>query len=112
MPCTQGEVWWGPAPHKLDPAYRPWLLISDDSHPFADVECIAVGMTTQNHSDGIAVSDEAWIRGGSQKDAYISPWYVATIKQRDLDNQQGELADSLVADAIDAVHGYTPLPDR
>lgn len=69
-------------------------------------------MTTQNHPNGIAVPDEAWIRGGSQKDAYISPWYVTTIKQRDLDNQQGELASSLVADAVKALLNYTPFPDR
>lgn len=112
MAYMQGEVWWGPAPHKADPAYRPWLLISDNSHPFANVECIAVGMTTQNHPDGIVVPDEAWVRGGSQKDAYISPWYVTTIKQRDLDNLQGELANSLVAVAVEAVHDYTPLPSR
>lgn len=112
MANREGEVWWGPAPHESDPAYRPWLLINDDSHPFVDVECIAVGMTTQNHPDGTGVPDEAWVRVGSQNDAYISPWYVTTIQHRDLDNQQGELADSLVADAVKAVHGYMPLPVR
>lgn len=112
MAYTQGEVWWGPAPNKSDPAYRPWLVIGDDSHPFADVECIAVGITTQNHSDGIAVPDEAWVQAGSQKDAYISPWYATTIKQRDLDNQQGKLTKTLVADDINALDGYTPLPHR
>jgi hypothetical protein len=47
MKVTQGDVWWGPAPHKSDPAYRPWLVVSDDTHPFASEECIVVGMTTQ-----------------------------------------------------------------
>lgn len=109
MVGMQGEVWWGPAPHKSDPAYRPWLVISDTSHPFAAEECIVVGMTTQNHPAGIAVPDEAWARGGSKKDAYVSPWYVTTIKHRDLDNQQGTLTDAVVAAAIDALHGYTSL---
>jgi len=66
-------------------------------------------MTTQAHANAIAVPDDAWIRGGSQKDAYISPWYVTTIKHRDLDNQQGTLTASLVADALDALHEYTSL---
>jgi len=107
MTAVQGEVWWGPAPHKADSAYRPWLVVSDTSHPFSAEECIVVGMTTQNHPDGIAVPQKGWIRGGSNKQAYISPWYVTTIKQRDLDNQQGTLADSLVEAAIEALHGYT-----
>ncbi|MEE6210947.1 type II toxin-antitoxin system PemK/MazF family toxin [Salarchaeum sp. III] len=111
MEVSQGEVWWGPAPHKSSPAYRPWLVVSDASRPFADVECIVVGMTTQDHPEGIGVPDAAWIRGGSRKDAYVSPWYVATIKHSDLDNQQGELDQSLVADALDALHDYTSLAD-
>ena len=112
MTATQGEVWWGPAPQKSSPAYRPWLVVSDTSHPFASEECIAVALTTQNHPPGIAVPDSAWVRGGSNKDAYISPWYVTTIKHRDFDRQQGTLSDSLVAETIDALHRYTPSPDR
>jgi hypothetical protein len=83
--------------------------VSDTSHPFSAEECIVVGMTTRKHPDGIAVPDGAWIRGGSEKDVYVSPWYVTTIKHRDLDNQQGELADALVGDAIEALHDYTSL---
>jgi hypothetical protein len=111
MPVTRGDVWWGPAPHKSDPAYRPWLVISAGSHPFAEVECIVVGMTTQDHSDSIAVPDTAWLRGGSRKPAYISPWYVTTIKHRDLDNQQGELTETLIVEAIEALHAYTPVTE-
>lgn len=108
MAVTRGEVWWGPAPHKSSPAYRPWLVVNDTSHPFSDEECIVVAMTTQNHPDGIAVPEEAWVQGGSEKDAYVSPWYVTTIKQRDLDNQQGKLTDSLVADVVETLRGYIP----
>lgn len=109
MAGQQGEVWWGPAPHKSGPAYRPWLLVNNGSHPFSEVECIVVGMTTRNHPDGIAVPDEAWIRGGTEKDAHVSPWYVTTIKRRDLDTRQGELAESLVAETVEALHGYARL---
>lgn len=109
MTVARGEVWWGPAPHKSDPAYRPWLVVSDGDHPFADVECIVVAMTTTDHANSIAVPDTAWIRGGSDKEAYISPWYVTTIKHRDLDNQQGELAASLVDGASEALHEYTSI---
>ncbi|WP_181685871.1 type II toxin-antitoxin system PemK/MazF family toxin [Halorhabdus salina] len=110
MSGDQGDVWWGPAPHKADPAYRPWLVVSDSSHPFADEESIVVGLTTQRHPDSIPVPDDAWIRGGSEKRAYISPWYVTTVKDRDLDNLQGTLAESLVVEAIETLHQYTPVP--
>lgn len=111
MNGNQGEVWWGPAPHKSSPAYRPWVIISDTRHPFSETECIALGMTTQRHSAGIEVPDGAWIRGGADAQSYISPWYVATLKYADLDRQQGALSTGIVTDAIEALHEYTPRPD-
>lgn len=103
----RGEVHWGPAPHKDSPAYRPWLVVSDSSHPFADEECIALALTTQKHDSGIAVPTDAWIAGGSVKQSYISPSYVATIKHRDFDTHQGTLADEMVDEAVAALHNYT-----
>jgi len=66
-------------------------------------------MTTQGHPDGIAVSNEVWVRGGSEQEAYISPWYVTTIKHRDMENQQGEIAERLVVEAIEALHRYATI---
>jgi len=66
-------------------------------------------MTTQQHTDGITVSNEAWVRGGSEREAYISPWYVATIKHRDIENRQDEPAESLVIEAIKSLHRYTSI---
>jgi hypothetical protein len=68
-------------------------------------------MTTQRHSAGIEVSDNDWVRGGSEKTSYISPWYVTTIKYRDLDRQQGKVAQSIVTVAIDDLYVYIPPPD-
>lgn len=108
MTHDRGDVWWGPAPHKSGPSYRPWVVISDATHPFSHTECIALAMTTQQHAAGIRVPDDAWSRGGSQQQSYISPWYVTTIKRRDLDRQQGELKPALVDDAVEKLHQYTP----
>lgn len=110
---TRGDVWWGPAPHKETPAYRPWLVLSTDDHPFAGEECIGVAMTTQDHDEGIAVLDDAWVTGGSETPAYVSPWYAVTVKHAALDRKQGTLAASLVGQAAAALHEYTPesLPD-
>lgn len=109
MADDRGEVWWGPAPHKAGPSYRPWVIISDTAHPFSQTECIVLALTTQRHADGIEIPDTAWMRGGSNTDSFISPWYVTTIKYRDFDRQQGTLAQSLVTTAVEALHDYTPL---
>lgn len=108
MTARRGDVRWGPAPQKSSPSYRPWLVVSDGSAPFADEEAIVVALTTRAHDSGIAVSDEAWIRGGSRRDAHVSPWYVATMKHRDFEDLQGELAEDLVSDVARELHGYVP----
>ena len=111
MPA-RGEVWWGPAPHKSSPSYRPWLVVSDSTHPFSHTECIGVAMTTQEHEAGIPVPEAEWIRGGSETESFVSPWYAATLKDRDLDRKQGELSRGVVVDAVTALHEYTPLPSE
>lgn len=108
MAYGRGTVWWGPAPHKDTPAYRPWLIVSTDDHPFAEVECIAAAMTTQRHSAGIEVSDAAWIEGGSDVQSYVSPWYVATFKYESFDRLQGRLSERLVGEVAGKLHDYTP----
>lgn len=77
--ADRGEVWWGPAPFKSTASYRPWLVVSDDSHPFASEECIALAMSTRRHHGSIAVAQADWVDGGSDVDAFVSPWYVTTL---------------------------------
>jgi len=109
MSYERGDVVWGPAPHKSGPSYRPWLLVNDSSIPFAHEESVALGMTTSAHDACIRVSDDAWIRGGSREQSFVSPWYVTTLKHRDLDRRQGRLDASLVSAAVEALHRYTPV---
>jgi hypothetical protein len=66
-------------------------------------------MTTKQHSSGIAVVDDNWVQGGSDKQAYISPWYVTNMKHRDIDNLQGVLSESTVAESIQRLQSYTPI---
>lgn len=86
--------------------------MSTDEHPFSREECIGVAMTTQNHADGIEVPDGAWVAGGSERQAYVSPWYVATMKHAAFDRQQGTLADALVGRVASSLHEYTPESSR
>lgn len=108
MSHDRGNGWWGPAPHKDTPAYRPWVILSTDEHPFAESECIAAAMTTRRHADGIAVPDDGWIEGGSETQSYVSPWYVATFKYRSFDRRQGRLSEPLVGRVAEELRSYVP----
>lgn len=104
----RGDVRWGPAPQKSSPAYRPWLVVSDDGHPFADEECIVVALTTTDHDEGIAVPAECWDVGGSDVRSYASPWYVTTVKTATFDRLQGRLDPALVSRIAESLHAYVP----
>lgn len=67
-------------------------------------------MTTRRHDAGIAVPASAWRRGGSSRETFVSPWYVATLKHRDLDRGQGTLDVRPLTEVLAALHRYTPPP--
>lgn len=85
--------------------------MSTDVHPFADEECIAVGLTTTVHDQGIAVPDDSWTTGGSQTQSYVSPWYVTTIKTHTFDRYQGHLQPEFVSQVVSALHEYVPVAE-
>lgn len=105
----RGTVWWGPAPHKDTPSYRPWLVLSTDDHPFAREECIVAAMTTTAHDAGIEVSTSAWTDGGSDVKSYVSPWYVATLKYSSFDRKQGRIRTPLVERVASKLHSFVPV---
>lgn len=109
MPVSRGDVRWGPAPHKASQAYRPWLVVSTDAHPFADQECIAVALTTLAHDEGISVRCDDWDEGGAETKSYASPWYVTTVKIRTFDRHQGRLVPAFVNRVVEALRGYVPV---
>lgn len=113
MMCERGDVWWGPALHKSAGTYRPWLVVNTASHPFDSEEAIVLAMTTSKRSEAIPVPADAWVTGGSDRNAFVSPWYPTTIKHRDFDDKQGALSASLVDRAVERLHQYLdPVSDR
>lgn len=105
-PVVRGEVHWGPAPFKDSGVYRPWLVLSDDSHPFSGVECIAVGLTTTAHDGGIQITSGDWTDGGTPRESYVSPWYPTTLKHDDAGERQGAVVSELVERVADRLATY------
>lgn len=106
---NRGDVRWGPALFKNGELYRPWLVVSDDTHPFATEECLAVGLTTTDHSAGIPVEADDWASGGTSIQSYVSPWYCTTIKHADFDRHQGQLYPSIVETVATQLGQYVGL---
>lgn len=78
---------------------RPWLVVSDDAHPFHGEEYIVVGITTTERNGAIELQANDWSIGGLPKRSYVSPWFVTTIKHASIVQGVGQL-DSKVVDEI------------
>lgn len=105
MSLDTGTVVWHEAPFKTprpdgSQPDRPWLVISNDEHPFQGTEYVVLGMTTNSRSQGIEVQRSDWADGGTSKTSFISPWFVMTLKHADITYRIGALKESLVNRAV------------
>lgn len=106
MKYQRGDVVWGPDPFKSGENPRPWLIINNGSHPFADEEYVTVTITTTPHEDGIPLDDSYWVEGGMPRQSYASPWSIASPKHAALIRRQGRLEDSFVQSVVTALNSY------
>lgn len=107
-PFRRGDVVWHPAPFKAPPKERPFLILSDSSHPFHGEEYAVVALTRKNRPPAIELGATAWDVGTPDGDSFASPWYVFTIKHADVDRPKGALttaATDRVASAVAAMLG-------
>ena len=65
MKYDRGDVVFGADPFDNDKDARPWLIISDDSHPFYGEQYVSLTLTSKMwYDDGFELCDDDWIRGG------------------------------------------------
>ena len=93
---------------------RPFLILSDDTHPFAQTQFIGALMTLQQHPDAWALDDSDWITQPPQKTSYVSPWVVMTpdwtdVEGNDTDpNQRDATLGEIDPATVDAIARSIP----
>lgn len=81
---TRGVVVKGPNPFSTATS-RPYVALSDDTHPFADEEAIYAVITSTARLEAIPITDEDFQSGGLPVDpSYASPWALITFKHDDI----------------------------
>mgnify|MGYP000462190247 FL=1 len=108
--ADRGEVVWAPDPFRSEGESnpRPWLIISNDSLPYPDEECIGVALTTASHHRGsVRVASDDRVKGDPEGDSYVLPWTVATLKEEvHVVGVQGALRGSFVGDIVGKTVAY------
>lgn len=72
-----------------DHDYRPYVCLSDDTHPFDDEEGVYVAATTTRRAAAVPLSDEDFESGGLPRETYVNPWTVVTIRHADIEGREG-----------------------
>ncbi|WP_313694722.1 type II toxin-antitoxin system PemK/MazF family toxin [Halorarum halobium] len=109
----RGDVVWHPAPYKDDPdAGRPFVILSDEYHPYHGEEYIVVALTTVSRPQALPLADTDWTRGGTLRDSYVSPWYVMSLKGANFDAGVGQLRDTTVDRIASEIGAYVGADSR
>ena len=75
---------------------RPYLIVSDESHPFHGNEYIGVAITTTAMEPAVPIKDDSWVRGGLPKKSFIKPWQPTLLKHEDIHDAFGVLEPRIV----------------
>jgi len=112
----RGDVVFGHDPFNDRATPRPWLVLSDEYHPFYGEQYVAVTLTSKSYHDGFVPIDDAdWIRGGTPAESAVVPWGLASPDHDDLDDDryQGRLSAEFVDEVTRATTTYLGLsPDE
>jgi mRNA-degrading endonuclease toxin of MazEF toxin-antitoxin module len=85
---------------------RPYLLLSDDRHPFHGQEYIAAVVTTTDREKAIPLETDAFEEGSLPRQSYVSPWNPVTLKEYQIDKRVATLSETIVDDVVAELHTY------
>lgn len=107
MQPDRGDVVRSSDPFKLgEDGQRPWLIVNNDLHSFADEQYLAVTMSTTELEESIPPRSDNWRTGGVPRGPFVSPWAVRSPRIEDLVGWQGRLTDDFVEDVVETVTTY------
>lgn len=89
-----------------DHSFRPYVRLSDDSHPFADEEGLYAAVTTTERPYAIPLRDAAFVSGGLPRESFANPWTVVSIRHADVEGVEAQLDQSTTEKIAEAAAGY------
>lgn len=85
---------------------RPYLVISNTSHPFEQEECIAVVVTTTSRTAAVTLESSDFQQGSLPKQSYASPWSPVTVKIDMIRKHVATVSPSVVDDVVRELNKY------
>jgi len=73
---------------------RPYLLVSDETHPFAGEQYIAVGISTKEYDASIPLAG-TFTEGTLERDSFVAPWAVVSLRTENIDRAVARVSESV-----------------
>jgi len=105
MAYPQGAIVIADDPFGNNPN-RPYLILSNNQHPFHGEEYIAAIVTTTDRQRAIELTEERIDEGRLPKVSYVSPWAVLTLKDWMITQQPAKATLSTVDDVCQELVMY------
>jgi hypothetical protein len=86
--------------------YRPYVCLSDDSHPFSDEEALHAAVTTTHRSVAIPLTDDDFRTGGLPRESYVNPWTLVSLRHADVEGEEGRLIPETTEEIAREAAGY------
>lgn len=105
MAYARGAVVRGPDLF-ADHQYRPYVCLSDETHPFSDEEGLYAAVTTTRRPDAVPLDGSDFESGKLPRESYVNPWTIVPIRDADIDREEARLQAPIVERIASAAAGY------
>lgn len=90
--------------------YRPYVRLSDDTHPFGDEEALYVAATTIRRPIAVPLADDDFETGGLPRETYVNPWTIVPIRHVDIRHEEGRLVEPTTEKIARDAAGFLGVP--
>lgn len=104
MTYGQGDVVVAEDPFGYTPR-RPYLVVSNESRPYQGEEYLVAGITTTSRKEAIPLAGE-FDAGGLDRDSYVSPWTVLTIRHDHVSKRVAVVTARAIAETARSISNY------
>jgi hypothetical protein len=89
---------------------RPYLIVSDETHPFAGEQYITAGLTTKEYPPSVSLGGR-FVEGGLSERSFVSPWAVVSLRETDIERAVAIVDQTVMKTAAEQIArfvGYAP----
>ena len=89
---------------------RPYLVVSDESHPFPGEQYIAVGISTREYDESVPLAD-TFVEGSLDRESFVAPWAVVSLREANLERAVARVTDSVTETTVRRMAGFAGYRD-